>query len=102
MANATSLTPPSPELSVTLFSNTSVKSYSPKRPENVKPTTLYQCTGRRFRAAKRHRGIAYMHKLNFLQNSHVSTEAQSILTKFLVYKTLYMQASIILKKDMNA
>ena len=51
MADATSLTQPSgPGLSDTLFQNRSVESYSPKAPENVNITTLYRCTGRRFRA----------------------------------------------------
>ena len=36
MADATALTPPSPELSATLLPNKSVKSYSPKGPENLK------------------------------------------------------------------
>ena len=46
MADATSLTPPSPGLSATLLPNKSVESYSPKGPENVKITTLYRCTGK--------------------------------------------------------
>ena len=36
MADATSLTPPSPGLSATLLPNKSVEPYSPKEPENVK------------------------------------------------------------------
>ena len=40
MADATSLTPPSPGLSATLLSNESVEHYSPKGPENVKITTM--------------------------------------------------------------
>ena len=51
MADATSLTPPSPGLSATLLPNKSVEPYSPKEPENVKITTLYRCSGRLFRAA---------------------------------------------------
>ena len=35
MADATSLTPPSPGLSAALLSNKSAEHYSPKRPENV-------------------------------------------------------------------
>ena len=46
MADATSLTPPSPGLSATLLSNKHVEPYSPKGPENVKITILYRCTGR--------------------------------------------------------
>ena len=41
MADATSLTPPSPGLSATLPSNKRVEPYSPKGPESVKITTLY-------------------------------------------------------------
>ena len=41
MAGATSLTPPSPGLSATLFPNKSVEPYTPKGPENIKITTLY-------------------------------------------------------------
>ena len=41
MADATSLTPPSPGLSATLFQN---KSVEPKRTENIKITTQYQYT----------------------------------------------------------
>ena len=37
----------------TLLSQISVEPYSPKGPENVKPTTLYRCMGRLFRAATR-------------------------------------------------
>ena len=36
MANATSITSPSPGLSATMLSNKSIVSYSPKLPENVK------------------------------------------------------------------
>ena len=39
MADATSLTPPSPGLRATLLSNKRVEPYSPKGPENVKITT---------------------------------------------------------------
>ena len=46
MADATSLTPPSPGLSATLRPNKSVEPNSPKGPENVKLTTLYRYTGR--------------------------------------------------------
>ena len=38
MADATSLTPPSPGLSATLLSNQSPEHYGPKGPENVKIT----------------------------------------------------------------
>ena len=41
MAGATSLTPPSPGLSATLFPNKSVEPSSPKGPENIKITTAY-------------------------------------------------------------
>ena len=54
MADATSLTPPSPGLSATLFPNKRVESYSPKGRENVKITSLYRCTGRLFRAHASH------------------------------------------------
>ena len=50
MADATSLTPPRPGLSITLFPNKSVESFNPKGPENVK-ITLYRRTARLFRAA---------------------------------------------------
>ena len=40
MADATSLMPPSPGLSATLFPNKSVEFYSPKGPGNAKITTL--------------------------------------------------------------
>ena len=43
MADATSLMPPSPGLSATIFPHKCVES---KGPENVKITTLYRCTGR--------------------------------------------------------
>ena len=44
MADATSLTLPSPGLSVMLSPNTIVEPYSPKGPEFVK-IKLYRCTG---------------------------------------------------------
>ena len=40
MADATSLTPPSPGLSATLLSNKRVDSYSPRGPENVNNNTI--------------------------------------------------------------
>ena len=51
MVDAISLTPPSPGLSETLFPSKSVGPYSPKVPEHVKITTLYQCTGGLVKAA---------------------------------------------------
>ena len=58
MADATSLTPPSPGLSETLLPRKSVEPYSPKGPEHVRKKThqktLYQCTGILLRAATWH------------------------------------------------
>ena len=55
MADVTSLTPPSPGLSVSVTKQ-NIEPCSPKRPENVnvKITTLYRCAGLHFRAATQH------------------------------------------------
>ena len=50
MADVTSLTPPSPGLSASVTKQ-NIEPCSPKRPENVKITTLYRCAGLHFRAA---------------------------------------------------